>query len=107
MKVLLDENLPEDLRYYLPGHQVSTVAGLHWHVSNDRRLLERAATFGFDVFVTCDAGFRREGNGHVPSIAVIALGCESSVMDDLRPLVVPLLEALDAFRPNTMLAIPG
>lgn len=107
MKVLLDENLPQELQYYLPGHQVSTVGSLRWHVGNDARLLERAATFGFDVFVTCDTGAQRQDNGRAPGIAVITLGCESSVMDDLRGLVVPLLEALGAFRPNTVLAIPG
>ena len=26
MKILLDENLPHDLRYFLSGHEVSTVA---------------------------------------------------------------------------------
>jgi predicted nuclease of predicted toxin-antitoxin system len=105
MKVLLDENLPQDLRHYLPGHQVSTVGDLRWHISNDARLLERAATFGFDVFVTCDAGLKSDGRA--PGIAVITLECASSVMDDLRKAVVPLLETLGAFRPNTAVAIPG
>ena len=106
MKVLLDENLPQDLRYFLPQHQVSTVGSLHWHINNDGRLLERASTFGFDVFVTHDSGPERGRNGNVPGIAVIAIRSKSSVMEDVRPLVVPLLEALNAFRPNTMLTIP-
>jgi len=28
MKLLLDENLPHDLRHFLPGHEVVTVAYL-------------------------------------------------------------------------------
>jgi predicted nuclease of predicted toxin-antitoxin system len=109
MKVLLDENLPQDLRYFLPEHQVSTVGSLHWHISNDGRLLERAATFGFDVFVTHDPGQLRlaGGNGSPPAaVSVIALRAPTNTMDDVRPLVVPLLEALNAFRPNTVMAIP-
>jgi hypothetical protein len=107
MKVLLDENLPQDLQYFLPGHQVSTVGSLHWHVSDDDRLLERAQTFGFDVFVTHETGLRlADSNGGTPRLSVISMRSESSVMDDVRPLVVPLLEALNAFRPNTVTTIP-
>jgi len=75
----------------------------------DGRLLERAATFGFDVFVTHDPGQLRlaGGNGSPPAaVSVIALRAPTNTMDDVRPLVVPLLEALNAFRPNTVMAIP-
>ncbi|HYE62578.1 MAG TPA: hypothetical protein VD997_11340 [Phycisphaerales bacterium] len=107
MKVLLDENLPQDLQYFLPGHQVSTVGSLHWHIAQDERLLERAETFGFDVFITHETGLRlAQSNGHTPRLSVITLRSESSVMEHVRPLVVPLLEALNAFRPNTVMTIP-
>lgn len=108
MKVLLDENLPQDLRHFIPQHQVSTMGSLHWHVANDERLLERAATFGFDVFVTHEQALRlTNGNGHVPpTISVISLRSASNTLEDVRTLVVPLLEALNAFRPNTVTAIP-
>ncbi len=33
MKVLLDENLPHDLRHVLPGHEAVTVAYLGWKAS--------------------------------------------------------------------------
>jgi hypothetical protein len=105
MKVLLDENLPQDLQYFLPTHQVSTVGSLHWHIANDERLLERAQMFGFDVFVTHENGLRLALDG-TPRLSVITLRSESNVMDDVRPLVVPLLEALNAFRPNTVTTIP-
>jgi hypothetical protein len=107
MKVLLDENLPADFRTFLPEHQVSTVGALHWHIQNDERLLERAATFGFDVFVTLDAAPLRIANGTPPpAISVLNLRSATNTLDDLRPLVVPLLEALNAFRPNTVSTIP-
>ena len=107
MKVLLDENLPQDLQHFLPGHQVSTVGSLHWHTPQDRRLLERAQTFGFDVFITHESGLRlADSNGTTPRLSVITLRSERNVMDDVRPLVVPLLEALNAFRPNTVMTIP-
>ena len=107
MKILLDDNLPLELQYYLPGHQVSPLSSLHWHIAQDERLLERAQTFGFDVFVTHENGLRlANGNGHTPRLSVITLRCERNVMEDVRPLVVPLLEALNAFRPNTVMTIP-
>ncbi len=30
MKLLLDENLPQDLRHFLAGHEVVTVGNMGW-----------------------------------------------------------------------------
>ena len=46
MKVLLDENLPHDLRKLLPGHDVFTVAYLGWAGVKNGELLRRAAADG-------------------------------------------------------------
>jgi len=56
MKVLLDENLPHDLRHFLPGHEVFTVAFLGWAGVENGALLAKAAGEGFGVVVTKDAG---------------------------------------------------
>lgn len=107
MKVLLDENLPHDLRYFLSRHQVSPLGSLNWHLAKDERLLERAAATGFDVLVTFGTWKREEDDGPNVGVSTITLHAASNTMEDLRPLVVGLLEALDAFRPRTRVVIEG
>ncbi len=105
MKVLLDENLPHDLRYFLAHHQVSPLASLNWHMPKDDRLLEHAASVGFDVLVTFGTWGRAEDDGPNVGVSTITLRAATNTMEDLRPLVVPLLETLDAFRPNTRVVL--
>ncbi len=42
MKVLLNENLPNDLRHFLAGHEAFAVAYLGWKGTKSGELLERA-----------------------------------------------------------------
>ena len=56
MKILLDENLPHDLRHFLPAHEVFTVAYMGWPGIENGELLERAGDSGFDVMLTKDSG---------------------------------------------------
>lgn len=44
MKILLDENMPHDLRHFLPGHEVFTVAYMQWTGTRNGELLARAAS---------------------------------------------------------------
>jgi predicted nuclease of predicted toxin-antitoxin system len=52
MKVLLDENLPHELRLLLmPMHEVFTVAFLGWSALENGDLLLQAASNGFDAMI--------------------------------------------------------
>lgn len=53
MRVLLDENVPHDLKANLVGHEVMTVQGLGWSGTLNGELLERASG-AVDAFVTVD-----------------------------------------------------
>lgn len=64
MKLLLDENLPHDLRYFLPGHQVFTVAFMGWSGVKNGELLGRAAAEGFDALLSLDSGIAYQQNLH-------------------------------------------
>jgi hypothetical protein len=73
MKVLLDENLPHDLRPLLmPMHDVYTVAYLGWSGLENGDLLAEAAAQHFDVMVTRDSGVEYEQNLTNLPIAVIS-----------------------------------
>jgi hypothetical protein len=63
MKILLDENLPHELRLLLvPAHEVFTVAYLDWAALQNGDLLAQAAAAGFDAMVTKDQGIEFEQN---------------------------------------------
>jgi len=55
MKLLLDENLPHQLRHELPGHACFTVAYMGWAGIENGNLLTLAAAHEFDAFLTKDA----------------------------------------------------
>lgn len=49
MKLLLDENLPHQMRLELPGHEVFTAAYMNWGGIENGELLRQAAAEGFDA----------------------------------------------------------
>ena len=55
MKLLLDENLPQQLRLELPRHECHTVTFMGWSGVENGKLLALAASAGFEAFLTKDA----------------------------------------------------
>ena len=96
MKLLLDENLPHQLRHELPGHDCSTVAFMGWGGVENGELLRRAASAGFDAVVTKDANVEYEQNLVNLPLAVVILHAATNDIDDIRPLLPALLAALAA-----------
>ena len=106
MRVLLDENLPHELRPLLmPVHDVFTVAYLGWAGTANGRLLARAAADGFDVLVTTDRGYEHQQNLTRLPCGVALLLCRSNKIDDVRPLLTPLLLALDRLVPFSLVKV--
>jgi hypothetical protein len=52
MKLLLDENLPHQLRHEILGHDCSTVAFMGWRGVENGELLRPALAAGFDGVLT-------------------------------------------------------
>jgi predicted nuclease of predicted toxin-antitoxin system len=73
MKLLLDENLPHQLRQEISGHICTTVAYMGWAGIENGDLLSRAQSAGFDALVTKDANLEYESNLVNLPIAVIVL----------------------------------
>jgi len=96
MKLLLDENLPHQLRHELPGHDCVTVAFMGWGGIENGELLGRAASSGFDAVVTKDANVQYEQNLLNLPVAVVILHAATNDIDDIRPLLPALLTALAA-----------
>ena len=70
MKLLIDENLPHQMRLELPGHDVYTVAYIGWGGIENGELLRRAAGAGFDALVTNDRGLEYQQNLSALPVAV-------------------------------------
>ncbi len=102
MKLLLDENLPHDLRHSLPGHDVYTVAFMGWSGVTNGVLLGKAGESAFDAVLSKDSGIEHEQSLTRLPVAVVLLRAKSNAMDDIRPLVPALLAALDTLAPRSL-----
>jgi len=102
MKLLLDENLPHDLRHELSQHDTYTVQYMGWTGVKNGLLLARAAASGFDAMVTMDSGVPYQQNLATLPLAVIVLSAPSNDIDDLLPLVPNLLGAIANLQPRTV-----
>src|SRR3990172_1218847 len=105
MKILLDENLPHDLRYLLSGHEVFTVAYMGWSGTENDELLKIAADSGFDVMLTKDSGVEYEQPLAALPIAVVVMQAKTNKLDDVRPLLPALLSTLANLEPRTLVRI--
>ncbi|MDQ2776787.1 MAG: hypothetical protein M3Y57_17995 [Acidobacteriota bacterium] len=73
MKILLDENIPHDLRPHLAHHDTYTVAYLGWAGLKNGRLLEAGEANGFDVLVTGDLSMSYQQNLAARRMAIVSL----------------------------------
>jgi predicted nuclease of predicted toxin-antitoxin system len=96
MKLLLDENLPHQLRHELPGHDCFIVAYMGWGGIENGNLLALAASNGFEALLTKDANLEYEQNMTRLPISVVVIVAPSNDIEDIRPLLPTLLSALKA-----------
>ncbi|MDB5295342.1 MAG: hypothetical protein JWO31_1325 [Phycisphaerales bacterium] len=94
VKILLDENLPHELRRLIAGHDVYTCRYMGWDGVQNGALLARASAAGFDALVTTDRGIEYEQNPGALAVGVLILHAKSNGIRHLRPLIPALLAAL-------------
>jgi hypothetical protein len=81
------------LKRELVGHDVKTAPEMGWASKRNGELLALAAG-EFDAFLTADRNLSYQQDVSAFDIAVVVLAARSNRLDDLRPLVHRLLEAL-------------
>ena len=99
MRLLLDECVPKRLKRALPGHEVRTVQEAGWAGVKNGALL-RAADGQFDALLTVDQGVEYQQNLTGFAIGIVIMTAPSNDIDDLRPLVPAVLEALGRLQPG-------
>ena len=102
--MLLDECVPRRLRSELPGHAVRTVSEMGWSGIKNGPLLHRAAQ-EFDIFLTVDQGIEYQQNPVGLALATIVMVATSNDIDDLRPLMPRVREALSSASPGTVVKV--
>jgi predicted nuclease of predicted toxin-antitoxin system len=105
MKVLLDENLPLDLRHFLAEHEVFTIAFMGWKGLRNGELLRRAENEGFDLLISRDAGIQYQQNLADLPVAVILLPSHAKKLEDILPMVPALLQAMSPIGTRTLLRL--
>ncbi len=87
MRVLLDENLPHQLRELFEANmEVVTVSYRGWQGQENGELL-RSAENEFDAFITMDQGIPHQQNLGEIKIGIILLEARSNRFEDLAPLI--------------------
>ena len=84
------------------GHDARTVQDLGWAGIKNGALL-RLAVGQFDALVTVDQGIEYQQNLSGLSISVVVMKAPSNDVDDLRPLLPAVEEALAKLRPGEII----
>ena len=105
MKLLLDENLPHQMRRELPGHDIFTAAYMGFSGVENGELLRQVAAAGFDALVTNDRGLEYEQSlSGLPVAVVVVLG-PANTIEALRPAFPALLAVLAMLRPREFVKV--
>jgi predicted nuclease of predicted toxin-antitoxin system len=107
VRVLIDEQLPRQLARALKGHATRTVQQQNWAGLGNGELLRRAATSGFEVFLTADQNLQFQQNLANSPLSVIVLIAPSNKLEDLLPLIPLILQALPDMGPSEVRRIGG
>ena len=106
MRLLLDECVPKRLKRELPGHDARTVPDLGWAGIQNGVLL-RLANGQFDALLTVDQGIEYQQNLSGLSVSVVVMMAPSNDVDDLRPLLPGVEQALAKLRPGEIIRVGG
>ena len=106
MRLLLDECVPKRLKRELRGHDAKTVQDMGWAGHKNGALL-RLADGQFDALLTVDQGIEYQQNLSGLRISVVVMMALSNDIDDLRPLLPGVAQALASVRPGEIIKVGG
>ena len=106
MRLLLIECVPKRLKRELLGHDVKTVQDVGWAGIKNGTLLT-LADGQFDALLTVDQGIEYQQNLSGLAISVVVMLAASNDVDDLRPLLPGVEEALRDLRAGEIRRVGG
>ena len=106
MRLLLDECVPKRLKRELVDHDVKTVQDMDWAGIKNGALLQ-LADGQFDALLTVDQGIEYQQNLSGLTISVVVMLAASNDVDDLRPLLPGVEQALADSRAGEIRRVGG
>ena len=106
MRLLLDECVPKRLTRELHGHEAKTVHDMGWAGIKNGALL-RLTDGQFDALLTVDQGIAYQQNLSGLTISVVVMLAASNDVDDLRPLLPGVEQALASLRTGEIMRVGG
>lgn len=95
MKILLDENLPKQLKTdFGPDYDVKTVRDMGWWGTKNGELLGLIVFNGFDFFVTIDKNLRYQQNLDRIQLKIFLLLAVNNRRETLKVLIEKLKEKI-------------
>ncbi len=105
--MLIDESLPIELADELPGFDVVTVHKQGWLHLRNGVLLRSAVRAGFTAILTADSKLKYQQNlGKIGIGAVVVVHVRNRI-EDLRPLVPQIIDAIATVKIGQVIEIVG
>ena len=101
MRVLLDEQMPQELAAALLGHEVTTISQMGWKGLDNGALLAQAAQ-RFAALISMDSNMPTQQDITRHQIGLVLVRATSNRIEALRPLIPAILRALAAVRPGAV-----
>ncbi len=96
MKILLDENIPKNLKRDLSEYEVATDQEMGWNGLQNGALLSKMLATKMDVLITADKNLQNQQNFNTYPIPVILLNVIKLTYSDIQPMTPKLLELLQS-----------
>jgi predicted nuclease of predicted toxin-antitoxin system len=103
VRVLLDENLPHQLRSRIAGHDVETVRYKGWNGLKNGELLRLAEADGVEVLLTGDRSLVYQQSMSGRKIAIVTLSAQDFAI--LQPHLPKIQAAVDQAVPGSFQAV--
>jgi len=104
--VLLDESLPRQLPLEIEDFDVRTVVQQRWTGLTNGELLRQAESEAFGVFVTADQNLQYQQNLSRSSLGIVVIAAQSNRIQDLKPLLPQIKEAIKTVKPGHVKRVP-
>ena len=91
MKLLLDENVPRNLKFEIIGYEIFTVQEMGWSSKKNGELLKLLLENNFYGLVTVDKNLNFQQNFSSYPIPVFILNTKDSRLESLKPLVAKIV----------------
>lgn len=99
MKILFDECFPRTLKRLIDqNHKAVWTQDTEFHGSEDKNLLEKAVSEGFEVFITVDQNIPYQQNLEDFRIAIINILTLSNAAPRLKSIITKLNEILGTIK---------